>query len=92
MVAAWMRKAMAARGSQAVAHVFATGSTASWPTSGSRMMLEKKPDAALLGLPGRTQMVGRRMPMPSKKPRREIVGERAARRSPSGCRSWSAAR
>ena len=48
-----------------------TGSTASSPTSGSRMMLEKKPDAALFGFPGRTQMVGRRSPIPSKKPRRE---------------------
>ena len=47
-----------------------TGSTASSPASGSRMMLEKKPDAALLGLPGRTQMVGRRMLMPSTKPLR----------------------
>jgi hypothetical protein len=34
------------------------------------MMLEKKPDAALFGLPGLTQMVGSRMPTPSKKPRR----------------------
>ena len=40
------------------------------PASGSRMMPEKKLDAALLGLPGRTQMVGSRMPTPSKKPRR----------------------
>ena len=55
--------------------VSATGSTASWPASGSRMMPEKKPEAALLGLPGRTQIVGRRMPMPSKKPRRRVVGE-----------------
>src|SRR3954469_25934488 len=47
-----------------------TGSTASSPLSGSRMMLEKKPEAALLGLPGRTQIVGSRMPTPSKKPRR----------------------
>ena len=31
------------------------------PASGSRRMLEKKPDAALLGAPGRMQMVGRRM-------------------------------
>ncbi len=30
-----------------------------------------KPEAALLGLPGRTQIVGRRMPIPSKIPRRE---------------------
>jgi Tfp pilus assembly protein FimV len=29
-----------------------TGSTASLPASGSRMMLEKKPEAALLGVPG----------------------------------------
>ncbi len=34
-------------------------------------MLEKKPEAALLGAPGRPQMVGRQMPMPSTKPRRE---------------------
>jgi hypothetical protein len=34
-------------------------------------MLEKNPDAALLGSPGRMQMVGNRMPMPSMKPRRE---------------------
>ena len=47
-----------------------TGSTASLPASGSRMMLEKKPEAALFGLPGRTQMVGRRMPTPSRKPLR----------------------
>ena len=33
-------------------------------------MFEKKPDAALLGLPGRTQMVGSRMPMPSNSPLR----------------------
>ena len=32
--------------------------------------VEKKPDAALLGLPGRTQIVGRRMARPSMKPRR----------------------
>ena len=30
-----------------------------------------EPDAALFGLPGRMQMVGRRMPIPSKKPRLE---------------------
>ena len=32
------------------------------------MMLEKKPDAARFGLPGRTRIVGNRIPMPSKKP------------------------
>ena len=50
--------------------VSGTGSTASCPTSGSRMMPEKNPEAALFGFPGRTQIVGRRIPMPSKKPRR----------------------
>jgi hypothetical protein len=34
------------------------------------MMPEKNPDAALFGLPGRTQIVGRRSPTPSKNPRR----------------------
>ena len=34
------------------------------------VVAEKKPEAALFGSPGRTQMVGRRMPMPSMKPRR----------------------
>src|SRR2546429_314021 len=50
--------------------VSATGSSASRPASGSRMMPEKKPEAALLGLPGRTTMLGRRIPTPSQKPRR----------------------
>ena len=53
-----------------VHHALLTGSTASLPASGSRMMLEKKPDAALFGVPGRTQMVGSRMPTPSRKPLR----------------------
>ena len=50
--------------------VSGTGSTASRPASGSRMMPEKKPEAAMLGLPGRTTMLGSRMPTPSQKPRR----------------------
>ena len=50
--------------------VSGTGSTASLPTSGSRRMLEKNPEAALFGAPGRMQMVGSRMPTPSTKPRR----------------------
>ena len=33
-----------------------TGSTASRPFSGSRMMLEKNPEAARFGAPGRTQI------------------------------------
>ena len=41
------------------------------PDKGSRRMLEKKPEAALFGLPGRMVMVGSRMPMPSRKPFRE---------------------
>ena len=70
-LAACSRKSIAARGEANQWRTLSgTGSTASWPASGSRMMPEKKPDAALFGLPGRTQIVGRRMPMPSKKPRR----------------------
>ena len=53
----------------------ATGSNASCPASGSRMMPEKKPDAALFGLPGRTQIVGRRMPTPSRNPLPVVIGE-----------------
>ena len=34
------------------------------------MMPEKKPDAALFGLPGRTTIEGKRSPTPSQKPRR----------------------
>ena len=47
-----------------------TGSVASWPASGSRMMPEKKLEAAALGAPGRTLTVGSRIPTPSKNPRR----------------------
>jgi len=71
MVAAWIRKLTAERGEACQWRTWSdTGSTASMPFSGSRMMLEKKPDAALLGVPGRTQIVGKRMLSPSKKPRR----------------------
>ena len=50
-----MRKPTAERGLAWVCiTVSATGSSASSPASGSRMMPEKKPDAALFGLPGRT--------------------------------------
>lgn len=34
------------------------------------MMLEKKPDAARMGFPGRTQLAGRRLLAPSTVPRR----------------------
>ena len=53
--AAWMRKPTAERGLACQCSTLsATGSSASWPASGSRMMPEKKPEAALFGLPGRT--------------------------------------
>ena len=72
MVAACSRKPTAERGEACQCRTSSdTGSTASLPASGSRRMLEKKPEAALLGRPGRIQMVGSRMPMPSMKPRRE---------------------
>ena len=48
---------------------FPAGRTASSPMSGSRMMFENRPDAALFGKPGRTQIVGRRIPIPSRNPR-----------------------
>ena len=68
---AWIRKPTADFGEACQCRTSSeTGSTASSPASGSRMMLEKKPDAALFGLPGRTQMVGRRMLMPSSRPLR----------------------
>src|SRR5437868_6122862 len=70
-LAAGRRKPTADRGLACVCRtVSATGRIASIPAKGSRMMPEKKPDAALFGLPGRTQIVGRRMPTPSRKPRR----------------------
>ena len=53
--AAWIRKPTAERGLACQCSTLsATGSSASWPASGSRMMPEKKPEAALFGLPGRT--------------------------------------
>ena len=57
------------------ARLSATGSTASWPTRGSRRILEKKPEAALLGLPGRMQMVGRLNADAVEKAAARIVGE-----------------
>ncbi len=66
-----MRKPTAERGLAWVCTtVSATGSCASSPVSGSRMMPEKKPDAALFGLPGRTTIDGSRMPTPSRMPLR----------------------
>src|SRR5258708_1930513 len=45
-----------------------SGKIASCPFKGSRIMPEKKLEAARFGLPGRTQIVGNRIPIPSKKP------------------------
>ncbi len=70
--AAVTRKPTAERGLACQARTLpSTGSTASLPAKGSRMMLEKNPDAAALGFPGRTQMLGRRKLTPSKNPLRE---------------------
>ncbi len=49
--------------------------------SGSRMMPEKKPEAAALGKPGRTQIVGKRRDSPSMNPLRaksETMNSQAA--------------
>ena len=71
MVLAWTRKPTADFGEACQWRTSSdTGSTASSPASGSRMMLEKKPEAALFGLPGRTQIVGSRIEMPSSRPLR----------------------
>jgi hypothetical protein len=68
--AAWTRNSTAVRGEANQCRMSSgTGRTASRPFSGSRMMLEKNEDAARFGLPGRTQIVGSRMPTPSMKPR-----------------------
>src|SRR5262249_61236817 len=77
MVPACKRKPTAERGVACQCRTSSdTGRIASLPASGSRRMLEKKPLAALLGRPGRMQMVGRRMPIPSAKPRRGEDGQK----------------
>ena len=58
---AWVSAWITRRGDRM--YIFAsrsTGQTACWPASGSRMIELAKVEAALLGLPGRTTMVGRR--------------------------------
>ena len=66
MVAAWRRKPAANRGEACQWRtVSGTGRRASCPFRGSRMIPEKKDEAARFGLPGRTAMVGRRMARPS---------------------------
>ena len=52
----------------------ATGHTAGSPLSGSRMMEDKNPDAAPLGLPGRTTTVFGRTLRPSMKPFARVIG------------------
>ena len=47
-----------------------TGQTARWPASGSRMMPDRKPEAAALGRPGRTLTVISRTARPVRKPLR----------------------
>ena len=70
--AAWSRKPIAAEGlANQWRTVSGTGRIAGWPASGSRMMPEKNPLAAALGLPGRTTMVGSRIDTPSISPRRD---------------------
>ena len=80
-----------ARRGEPVTHVVGTGSTASWPFSGSRMMFEKKPDAAAV----RLRPAGRRSSAAGCRRRRRSRAacsrSAAARRSPSACRSSSAA-
>ena len=64
-----MRKPTAERGlGVGVHHAFVDRQQRSCPASGSRMMPEKKPEAALFGLPGRTTIEGSLMPTPSMKP------------------------
>ena len=71
IVAACSRNSTAARGEANQWRTSSgTGSTASSPFNGSRMIPEKKPDAARFGAPGRTQIVGSRTPTPSMNPRR----------------------
>ena len=71
-VAAWAKNPAAERGLANQWRVLsAAGKMASCPFSGSRMMPEKNEDAAAFGLPGRTQIVGRRIDTPSMNPLRE---------------------
>jgi hypothetical protein len=68
-VAAQSSPSMARGGDMSATSVAAsTGQTARWPASGSRMMPERKPDAAALGRPGRTQTVISRTARPRRKP------------------------
>ena len=64
--AAWTRKPAAALGVACQCLTSGlTGRIASWPFKGSRIIPEKKPEAARLGLPGLTQIVGYLLDTPS---------------------------
>jgi hypothetical protein len=70
-VAAQSSPSMARAGDMSAASVCGpTGQTARWPASGSRMMPERKPDAAAFGRPGRTVTVIRRTARPRRNPLR----------------------
>ena len=63
---AWRILLMAVRGLESQSdNEWDTGQTASLPFSGSRIMLLTNDEAALFGLPGRTQIVGNRNIRPS---------------------------
>ena len=65
-----------------------TGNTASLPASGSRQILEKKPDAALFGVPGRTQTVGNLNADAVEHALPSIIGQQQFADRLSACRSW----
>ena len=70
-VAAQSSPSMARAGEMSATSVAApTGQAARWPASGSRMMPDRKPDAAALGRPGRTLTVIRRTARPRRNPLR----------------------
>ena len=68
---AWIKASTTRRGERMYMPVSrVTGQTASMPASGSRTIELAKVEAALLGLPGRTKIVGSRSERPSTKPLR----------------------
>ena len=72
-MAAWSSQSTARRGLQTQsAKALETGRSAGKPSNGSRMIAETKLLAALLGRPGRTITVGKRMLTASSIPRREV--------------------
>jgi hypothetical protein len=66
---AWMNASTTLRGERSQMPVESgTGQSAATPFSGSRKMLLANDEAARLGLPGRTTIVGSRSDRPSRKP------------------------